>query len=288
MKPSYLKRIFSILALLGAFSMSHPLKAQFVVYDPAQFTNMLRSLANDLQVISNTSKTLRETRNILSTAKKTKEEIENIYHLQWEVQEALEIARDVSRLKWSNLDEVTGKALGLSVDPDVYLPRLPETAPLRQALRQEAGASSTRKLYSLLVGINQGSAPLADYAAFEEASRQVIINRFAMAEMTDQKKIQTALSYNQLADEMIEQAKELMQAVKRDRQLTMNDAERLSMLKQCQDMLVKSLEMKLEADELLRTVSEQSSASRDALLQSYRNQLVRKALAESPQMKYGQ
>lgn len=288
MRPSFFQKVFYTIAFLGAFSMSHPLKAQFVVYDPAQFTNMLRSLANDLQVISNTSKTLRETKNILSTAKKTKEEIENIYSLQWEVQEALEIARDVSRLKWSDLDEVTQKAMGLSVDPNVYLPLLPETAPLRNALRQEPGTSSTRNLYSLLVGIHQRSAPLVDYADFDEMSKQVTIHQFAMAEMTDHKKIQAALSYNQLADEMIEQAKELMQAVKRDRQLTMNEAERLAALKQCQDVLVKSLEMKLEADELLRSVGEQSSESRDALLQSYRNQLVRKALAESPQMKYGQ
>ena len=276
------------MAFLAILLTGHPLKAQFVVYDPAQFTNMIQSLANDLQVIANTSKTLRETRNILNTAKRTKEEIENIYSLQWEVQEAFKIAKEISKMKWSDLDEISRKALGLSVDPSVYLPLLPETAPLRHALSLGPSTSNTQHLYSLLVGINQASSPLEDYAAFDEVSKQLTINRFAMAEMTDQKKIQAALSYNQLADEMISQAKELMQAVKRDGQLTMNEAERLATLKQCQDVLVKSLEMKLQADELLRSVSERTSVSRDALLQSYQNQLVRKALAESPQRKYGQ
>lgn len=264
------------------------LKAQFVVYDPAQFGNMIKSLANEVKVISNTAKTLQETKNILKTAIKTKEEIENIYSLQWQVQDALEIARGITGLKWSDLDFVSQKALGISIDPNVYMPNIPGTYKLRQALRLDPTTGSARQLYSLLVGINSYSTPVDNYADFENRAKEAAINQFAMGEMSSQKKIQTAMSYNQLADEMIGQANELITAVKSDRRLTMNEAERLSALKECQDVLMQSLDLKLQADELMQSVIGQQSKSKEALMQSYQGHLVRKALAESPQMKYGQ
>lgn len=287
MKTTLFQKLLCVLTLLFALSAGQPLKAQWVVYDPAQFANMIKSLANEVQLLTNTANTLQETRNILNTAIRTKEEIENIYSLQWQVQEALKMARSVSNLKWSDLDGIAQDALGLSVDPTVYLPRLPETNMLRYALQLDPNVYNSRLLYSMLVGINASSEPLEDIISFDDVSRQAALHQFAVAEMRDQKKIQTALSYNQLADEMISQARELMDAVKRDQQFKMTEAERLSTLKQCQDVLVKSMEMKLEADELLRSITENPSRSRNAMLQSYRNQLVRKALAEEPQMKYG-
>lgn len=275
---------FLLMCLLGANS----LKAQFVVYDPAQFGNMIKSLANEVKVISNTAKTLAETKNILKTAIATKQEIENIYSLQWQVQDALEIAGGIKDLKWSDLDFVSQKALGISIDPNVYIPNIPGTYGLRQTLGLEPGPYSARQLYALLVGINSDSAPLDNYADFTNKSKEAAINQFAIAEMTDQKRLQTALAYNGLADEMIQQANELIIAVKRDRLLTMNEAERLSTLKQCQEVLMQSMDLKLQADELLQSVAGRQSKPKDALMQAYQNQLVRKALAESPQMKYGQ
>ena len=275
---------FLLMCLLGANS----LKAQFVIYDPAQFGNMIKSLANELKVISNTAKTLAETKNILKTAIATKQEIENIYSLQWQVQDALELAGGIKGLKWSDLDFVSQKALGISIDPNVYIPHIPGTYGLRQTLGLEPSRYSARQLYALLVGINSDSAPLDNYADFTNKSKEAAINQFAIAEMTDQKRLQTALAYNGLADEMIQQANELIIAVKRDRLLTMNEAERLSTLKQCQEVLMQSMDLKLQADELLQSVAGRQSKSKDALMQAYQNQLVRKALAESPQMKYGQ
>ena len=283
-----IRKILGAFFLIGFLSLFNTLQAQFVVYDPAQFGNMIKSLANEVQVISNTAKTLHETKNILQTAIKTKEEIESIYSLQWRVQEALKIAENIRNLKWSDLDIVAQQALGVSVDPQVYLPHIPETYLLRQKLKDDPTPQNTRDLYQLLSGIYSATNPIDNYADYASLSKEAVLNRYSLLEMTDQKKIQSALSYNHLAEEMIGQAEELVEAVKKDRLLTMNEAERLSLLKQCQEVLVKSLDMKVQADELLRTAVEGASATKGALLQSYRNQLVRKALAETPQMKYGQ
>lgn len=271
-----------------SLALIQPLQAQFVVYDPAQFANMIKSIANEAQLISNAAKTLKETKNILQTAIRTKEEIENIYHLQWQVQEALKVARGIKDLKWSDLDGVTRAALDISIDPIEYFPDFSGTYHIRQALRLQPSAQHARQLYGLLVGQPvKGELP-QDLASFEKAGVQLTLNQFAVSELRDEKKVLAALSYYQLAEEMIYQARELMEAVKRDQRLTMNEAERLHSLKQCQDVLMKSMEIKLEADELLRSVTEQPSRARDALRQSYRNQLLRKALAEEPQMKWGQ
>ncbi|EMR02301.1 hypothetical protein [Cesiribacter andamanensis] len=282
------KKSLCMLAVLLALSVARPLQAQFVVYDPVQFTNMVKSLANEVQLISTAAKTLQETKDILNTAIRTKQEIENIYRLQWQVQEALKVAQSIKDLKWSDLDPLTRAALGLAEDPLVYLPELSGTDRLRLMLQREPTQQATRQLHGLLVGFNSRSAPLQDLVAYEAISRQTTLSQFALAEMREQKQIQAALSYAQLADDMIYQARELMEAVKRDQRLSMNEAERLHSLRQCQEVLMKSMEIKLEAGELLRTVTEQPSRARDELLQSYRNQLVRKALAEEPQMKYGQ
>lgn len=264
------------------------LHAQFVVYDPAQFANMLKSFANEIQLIVNTANTLKETKNILSTAIQTKEEIDNIYTLQYDVQDALKVAKGIADLKWSDLDFVSQKALGISLDPNVYLPGIPETEELRKTLGMDPTSYNARQLYSLLVGLNAYSTPLESFADFDRLSKNARINQFAMAEMTGQKKLQTAMSYNQLADEMIGQANELIREVKRDRRLTMNEAERLSLLKQCKEVIMQSMDLKHQADEMMRNVAENQSTSREALLQAHQNQLIRKALAESPQMKYGQ
>lgn len=264
------------------------LRAQFVVYDPAQFANMLKSFANEIQLIINTANTLKETKNILSTAIRTKEEIENIYSLQYEVQDALKVAKGITDLKWSDLGFVSEKALGISLDPNVYIPQIPETYELRKALVTDPTSYNARQLYTLLAGLNAYSTPLESFADFDRMFKNTAINQFAIAEMTAQKKLQTAMAYNQLADEMIGQANELIREVKRDRRLTMNEAERLSLLKQCQEVIMQSMDLKKQADEMMQNIAENQSPSRDALMQAHQNQLIRKALAETPQMKYGQ
>ena len=288
MKTIKIQKVIGSFLFFGILSLFNSVQAQWVVYDPAQFGNMIKSLANEVQLITKATQTLEETRHILQTAIRTKEEIENIYTLQWKVQEALKMAENIRNLKWADLEKVAHQALGVPVDPKVYLPNIPEAYPLLHRLGGTPTVANTRALYKLLEGIHSASPPIQSYADYAKVSKEQTLNQFSLEEMTDQKKIQTALSYNQLADEMIEQANELIRAVKTDRWLTINEAERLSLLKQSQDVLMKSMEMKLQADELMNKVAESNSKSKDALLQSYRNHLVRKALAEVPQMKYGQ
>jgi hypothetical protein len=262
-------------------------KAQMVVYDPAQFGNMLQSIAHQAKQVITASKTLTETKNILLQAKAAKEEIENLHKLHREAQEALKIARGIVDLKWSDLDVLTGKALSVSVDPHIFMPDMEGTQGIIYTLKQAPSSGSAKELYSLLTGINSFKG--ADsFEAFEEQLNGALVNQFAYTEMADQKMLQTAMSYNVVAEEMISQANELIQAVKKDNRLTMNEAERISTLKGCQDVLLQSLQLKTRADEMIRSVIESGSASKSALKQSYKNALFRKALAQTPQSKYGQ
>lgn len=261
--------------------------AQMVVYDPAQFGNMLQSIAQQAKQVLTASKTLTETKNILVQAKAAKEEIENLHKLHREAQEALKIARGIVDLKWSDLDFLTGKALGISVDPHIFMPQMEGTADLVHILKGTPGSANARELYGLLTGINSFKGA-GSFNAFEKRLNEALVNQFAYSEMSDQKFIQTATSYNAVADELIAQANELIQAVKTDKRLTMNEAERIATLKQCQDVLLQSLELKTKADEMIRSVIEKESLSKQALQQSYKNALFRSAMAETPQTKYGQ
>jgi hypothetical protein len=262
-------------------------KAQMVVYDPAQFGNMLQSIAHQAKQVITASKTLTETKNILLQAKAAKEEIESLHKLHREAQEALKIARGIVDLKWSDLDVLTGKAVSVSVDPHIFMPDMEGTQGIIYTLKQAPSSGSAKELYSLLTGINSFKGA-DNFEAFEEQLNGALVNQFAYTEMADQKMLQTAMSYNVVAEEMISQANELIQAVKKDNRLTMNEAERISTLKGCQDVLLQSLQLKTRADEMIRSVIESGSASKSALKQSYKNALFRKALAQTPQSKYGQ
>ncbi len=262
-------------------------QAQFVVYDPAQFGNMLQSIAQQTKQAITTAKTLTETKNILVQAKAAKEEIENLHKLHRDAQEALKIARGIVDLKWSDLDFLTQKALSISVDPHIFMPQIEGTEGLLHTLQGAPGTGNARELYSLLTGINSFKGA-DNFDTFEKQLNEALVNQFAYSEMSDQKFLQTATSYDAVADEMVSQANELIQAVKTDKRLTMNEAERISTLKQCQDVLLQSLELKTKADEMIRSVIEKESLSRQALQQAYKNSLFRSALAKTPQTKYGQ
>jgi hypothetical protein len=261
--------------------------AQFVVYDPAQFGNMLQSIAQQAKQVLTASKTLTETKNILVQAKAAKEEIENLHKLHRDAQEALKIARGIVDLKWSDLDFLTGKALGVSVDPHIFMPAMQGTEAIRHTLTSTPGAESAKELYSLLTGVTSFKSA-ESFDDFEKQLNIAMVNQYAYGEMSDQKFLQTAMSYNAVADEMIAGANELIGAVKTDKRLTMNEAERIATLKGCQDVLLKSLELKTKADEMIRSVMDKESLASGALKQSYKNALLRKALSETPQIKYGQ
>jgi hypothetical protein len=262
-------------------------RAQMVVYDPAQFGNMLQSIAHQAKQVLTAGKTLTETKNIFLQAKAAKEEIENLHKLHRDAQEALKIARGIVDLKWSDLDFLTGKALGVSIDPHIFMPQLPGTQGLLHSLQGAPGVGNAKELYSLFSGVTSFKSA-ESFTDFEKRLQEALVNQFAYSEMSDQKFIQIAMSYNQVADQMITGANELIQAVKTDKRLTMNEAERIATLKQCQDVLLQSLELKTKADEMIRTVIEKESLSKGAIRQSYKNALLRKALAETPQTKYGQ
>lgn len=267
---------------------SHALQAQFVVYDPMQFSNMVQSIAQQAKQAITTAKTLTETKNILTQAIRTKEEIENLHKLTRQAHDALKVARGIVDLKWADLDVFTQKAADISVDPHVYLPDFPLRQRLREALQGAPTASNAKELYTLLSGITSFYNPARHYTDFIGQMNESLLSQFSVEEMANQKRLQAALSYNQLADEMIGQAHEMMTAVKTDFKLTMNDAERLTTLKQCQELLVKSVELKVMSDELIQETMKKGNSAKHSLQQAYKNALFRKSLAETPQAKYGE
>jgi hypothetical protein len=277
------KTVLISLIFTGWSTLSH---AQFVVYDPAQFANMLQSIAQQAKQAITLGKTLSETKNILQQAKATKQEIERLHKLHQDAREALKMAKGIVDLKWSDLDLITSKALSVSIDPHIFMPDIEGTDALRRVLQSAPNSAAARELYGLLSTVNSFKG-VTSFAQFEQKANEALVNQYAFSEMSDQKMIQTALSFNTIAEDMISQANELIEAVKRDKRFSMNEAERISTLKSCQDVLLQSFELKLQADKLMRTTIENQTQSTQAARQSYKNALFRKALAQTPQIKFG-
>jgi hypothetical protein len=248
---------------------------------------MLQSIAQQTKQAVTLAKTLTETKNILEQAKATKQEIEGLHKLHRDAREALKLAKGIVDLKWSDLDFITSKALGVSIEPHIFMPNIEGTQDIRRVLASDPTSAAAKELYSLLSAVNSFKH-VTTYAQYEQKANQALINQFAFSEMSDQKRLQTALSYNTIAEEMVSQANELIQGVKTDKRFTMNEAERISILKQCQDVLLQSFHLKLQADELMRSTIENKTQSTQAVRQSYKNALFLKALAQTPQMKFGE
>jgi hypothetical protein len=280
------KLLKTSIALILLCISSQTLNAQFLVYDPMQFSNMVQSIAQQTKQAITTAKTLTETKNILKQAIRTKEEIENLHKLTREAHDALKVAKGIVDLKWADLNIFTEKAADISIDPHVYLPDGPLRQRLGETLQGAPTANNAKQLYTLLSGLTSFYNPVRHYTDFIGQMNESLLNQFSVEEMAGQKRLQAALSYNQLADEMIGQAHEMMTAVKTDFKLTMNDAERLTTLKQCSELLVKSVELKVMSDELIGETMKKGNSAKHSLQQAYKNALFRKSLAETPQARY--
>ena len=112
-------------------------------------------------------------------------------------------------------------------------------------------------------------------------------NRVTYSVMADRKSLQIALSYNQLAEVLLEKGVQLNELLKRgmnngweeEEGFKLNEAERLALLEVSAANLRKAMELKLRCDEIIRKAS-QMDPSLSFGLQRYQQHLRLKNLAE--------
>jgi hypothetical protein len=260
-----MKKTLAILVLsLGGFVQAN---AQFVVVDPG---HIVATIANGgiMSGIQNTTQQINQVSNSINGI------VGSINNLQHSVDNALKTVRGVVRgTAFSNIQGELSLHNGLIMELSPYLSAINpgEYSFLQQGYGNNNATLGGSILHQVLDIPLDTQLPTQSQAAlaFLTEKRQ---NKQLFNAMAGQKAIQIALSYNQLADVMIEKAKELNALLKNDKNangeansLKMNEAERLKLFATTSDYVRKSLELKLACDEIIRKEISQGQESEKAM-----------------------
>lgn len=234
--------------------------------------------------------------------RKVKTTIEDIYSLQDAIRKGNISIDGIDALGWADLIGFAEKVLCISLDPTDYIPNLPANNEIILSLKIGLGQCGYEDIYSQTHGsyiedwmkenghfelpggsyiesgnYNQSgsvySSGYSSYGVTNEQDPMVIlnnqktksdINAYALLTMSKKIQIKTASQYSGLADKLAERSIELAEAVKTEGVIEMSKAERLSLLSQCTDNLLKAIEYKTKAAELLAIAAKESEEEKIA------------------------
>lgn len=211
-----------------------------------------------------------------------RDKVSDIYELQYDYKEFLKQAETVQELQWADLVESEAHALALQTSMDVYVPAYEEIGMLKEAYQTLEGIEGGLRLYQELDGFGSDSPLPPNFTALQMTLEKLSVNRAAFDEMAYKKKLQVALSYNQVAADLLEKAQELSQALLVNERFSMTEGERLSSIKQAHDYILKSMDLKLQSDQLVLDVMKEAEHSQSGPLKHYEQQLEREVLSATP------
>lgn len=214
------------------------------------------------------------------------QKVTDIYQLQQDYKEFLKQAESVNELQWVNLDESQAHALALQTNMDAYVPAYESINALKQAYTSLEGMGDAQSLYQQLDGFGSNSPLPQNFTTLEATLEDLSVNRAAFDEMAFKKKLQVALSYNQLAENLLEKAQQLSQALLVNERFSMTEGERLTSIKQAHDYILQSMDLKLQSDQLVLDVMEAAQKSKSGPLKHYEQQLEREVLSTTPLYQY--
>ena len=190
------------------------------------------------------------------------QKVADIYQLQDDYQEFLKQAESVQSLQWADLVQSQSQAMALETRMDAYVPAYENIGTLKEAYATLEGIGGALSLYQELDGFGADTRLPATVAALQQHLEDLSVNRAAFDEMAYKKKLQVALSYNQVAEDLLEKAQELSQVLLVNERFSMTEGERLSSIKQAHDYILQSMDLKLESDQLVLDVMEEAERSK--------------------------
>ncbi|WKN44925.1 hypothetical protein [Tunicatimonas pelagia] len=212
--------------------------------------------------------------------------VSDIYDLQKDYQEFLKQAETTRELRWADLVSSQAHALSLETHMDAYVPAYENVGTLMQAYATLEGINGALALYQELDGFGADTPLPPSYAALQVMLSDLSVNRGAFDEMAYKKKLQVALSYNEVAEDLLEKAQELGQALLVNERFSMTEGERLASIKQAHDYILQSMDLKLQSDQLVLDVMSEAEQGQAGLLKQYEQQLEREVVAITPLYQY--
>ena len=214
------------------------------------------------------------------------QKVTDIYQLQEDYKEFLKQAETVNELQWADLVESQAHALALETNMDAYVPAYENIVTLKEAYATLEGIGGAQSLYQQLDGFGSNSPLPQNFTALEAMLEDLSVYRAAFDEMAYKKKLQVALSYNQVAKDLLEKAHQLSQALLINERFSMTEGERLTSIKQAHDYILQSMDLKLQSDQFVLDVMKEAEISKSGPLKQYEQQLEREVLSTTPLYQY--
>ncbi len=232
-------------------------QAQFVVIDPG---DIAATIANGGILVA-TNEVIKDANDIASNISQT---VNNIRDLQQNIDRALYEVKALIRgdeLGISNIAFEIDATARIKVDLAPYLEGiLPEDHPLIVGYSNadiSLGAQALQETFEY--GFQDVLPTTAEQLSAQQGEK--VANREIYGYAAARKKIQIALTYNQLADVMIAKAEQLNKVLGRglddlsygeDDVLKMNEAERIQLFETSASYVRKALELRLDCDQLIQ------------------------------------
>ena len=268
-----------LLSLILFFAISHTYAQGIPVMDIA---HIAMTVANGATL----NDQLEKQKDQLEVSYQIEQKVNDIYQLQADYQDFLKQARSVRNLNWANLIQSQAHALSLETRMDAYVPAYENIGTLKQAYTTLEGVGGALALYQQLDGFGSDSPLPASVMALQQQLENLSVNRAAFDEMAYKKKLQVALSYNEVASDLLEKAQELSQVLVANERFSMTEGERLSAMKHAHDYILQSMDLKLDSDQLVLDVVEAAEKSQTGPMKHYEQQLERQVLATTPLYKF--
>jgi len=250
-----------LVALVLVVAPADEATAQFVVNDPIHMGAHIGDFAKRLRQWSETVQNyqvVKDARNIATVTKditgQVKDLTEQGLRLQQQVQADLRKVQSVKDLYVSNPVQLFAEALAMSgrEQTNQYLPAFAKAQRLRQALQLNNARQDVQTVYEIFSRTKGGTGAdrltSRDYQAKKE---EAAVSAYAYEEMARKRKIDVAMGYYKIADEMTRQSVELNATLKNPGRYSMTEAERLASLNTANENMIKAMQLRVEADKLL-------------------------------------
>jgi hypothetical protein len=244
--------------------------AQMVVNDPIHMGVHISQFAKQLKEWSETVQNYQvvtDARDIASVTKQITGEVRDMtaqgLALQQQVQADLRKVQTIQDLYISNPQELFVRALAQAgrTQNNNYMPVYHKAERLRQALQLTNPQQDLNTIFDVFSRFGAGTSVGSDRissADYQAKKDEAVVSTFAYESMQRKRKIDTAMSYYKIADEMTKQSVELNATLKNPGRYSMTEGERMAALNTSNDNMVKAMQLRLEADRLIGETSQPS------------------------------
>ncbi len=274
-----MKKILFLFAVCLLPMLSH---AQIPVVDGLSNKQLIDELVKWVQDYARQTGQQINLEKIFSENKTTQQRITALLELKQNIEKHLYSVQEFQKLRMSDLSHIVKEVYGLGHPVD-YGRDLPFMEEYCAYLDRPSSVENANQLYDyLFAGTSayrpEGSGTLNGYM---KLSREQKAKAYAIHVAAQKRKMAASMTYRRLSEQFTQLAEDLSAQVNAEGEHRMSTGERIKAQKMANDYLVKSLEMKQKADQLMKEASVKSPVVQQ-IDQSRQYYLNRKALEQIP------